>query len=738
MSLPVRYHLALILVGLNVVGTGVVAAFAYRTSRQSLEDQAWLAVGGVVEARQQAVVRLLERRQERLDAFLASLESLCGERGPKGTLALERECVRVALVGLRTAERASAVELRYGSRRIAARGSWPQPVASPSVGALASMTSVDGRHEYTMRTRNGRLALRARFSLGDIEPIFQDRTGLRENGEVLFADAGGAALTALRYPEPPARPGLQSMESLQRCLAGDSGVMRTPDYRDTMVISGFRPATVLGGGCIIANLQYSDVLVPIGRLGRTFTYAAIAFVALGVALSFMVSHAIAKPITRLAASARGMQEGRFDQPTDVGGPTEVLQLARAFSSMSRSIGDLVQREQAARLEAEAASRSKDEFLATLSHELRTPLNAILGWASILTRAPGDEARTAQAMQAIERSARAQSHLVDELLDVSRLVSGQMRLTLSAVSLNAVIDEALESVRPAAEARKLDLVKRVDGPMRPLRADARRLQQVIWNLLSNAVRFTPAGGRIEISLREVDDQSEIRVTDTGIGIHRDFVPHVFERFRQADSSITRAHGGLGLGLAIVRHLVELHGGTVDAESAGEGRGAMFTVRLPIRTDVPAIAQRLDSTGRLDPPRSLRGTRVLVVDDDPDAREVLRAMLEDAGATVATTASAIETRAIIGHLRPDLLIADIGMPNEDGYSLIRSVRALESDMTGHVPAIALTAHARAEDIDRAFASGFQIHVAKPVDASRLLSTIATLVHEPVMSTQPPDRS
>jgi CheY-like chemotaxis protein len=342
------------------------------------------------------------------------------------------------------------------------------------------------------------------------------------------------------------------------------------------------------------------------------------------------------------------------------------------------------------------------------------------------------------MRAIERSARTQSHLVDELLDVSRLVSGQMRLTLAAVSLNAVIDDALESVRPAAEARKLDLVKRVDGPTRTLRADARRLQQVIWNLLSNAVRFTPAGGRIEISLREVDDQSEIRVTDTGIGIHPDFVPHVFERFRQADSSITRAHGGLGLGLAIVRHLVELHGGTADVESAGEGRGAAFTVRLPIRTDVPAIAQRLDSTGRLDPPRSLRGTRVLVVDDDPDAREVLRAMLEDAGATVATTASAIETRAIMGHLRPDLLIADIGMPNEDGYSLIRSVRALESDMTGHVPAIALTAHARAEDIDRAFASGFQIHVAKPVDASRLLSTIATLVHEPVTSAHLSDRS
>jgi CheY-like chemotaxis protein len=330
------------------------------------------------------------------------------------------------------------------------------------------------------------------------------------------------------------------------------------------------------------------------------------------------------------------------------------------------------------------------------------------------------------MRAIERSAQTQARLVDELLDVSRLVSGQMRLNLSAVSLNAVVDDALEGARPAAEAKKLELVTCGDAATRTVRADAGRLQQIVWNLLSNAVRFTPPGGRIEVCVREVDEQAEIRVTDTGIGIQPDFVPHVFERFRQADSSTTRTHGGLGLGLAIVRHLVELHGGTVGAESAGEGRGATFVVRLPIRADVPVLMPSADPVARRDGPTTLHGTRVLVVDDDPDAREILRAMLEDAGATVATTASAGETRALMGQLRPDLLIADIGMPNEDGYSLIRSVRALESDLTGHVPAIALTAHARAEDIDRAFASGFQVHVAKPVEASHLLSTIATLVH------------
>jgi len=724
MSLPLRYHLAVVLVGLNVVGTVVVATFAYRTSRQSLEDQARLAVGSVAQARQQAVVRLLERRQERLSASVANLESLCGERGRRGNLALERECVRVALAGLHNAERATAAELRYGTRRLAARGSWRKPLRDPAEGALASMSPPDGRSEYTMRAERGRLVLRARFALGDLEPIFQDRSGLRENGEVILVDARGTPLTPPRHQTRTSDVG--SMKAVQQCLTGESGEILTRDYRDTMVISGFRPTTALGGGCVIANLQYSDVLVPIRRLGGAFLYASIVCVLLGIALSFLVSHAIAKPIARLAASARAMQTGRFDQQVASGGPAEVQQLSRAFSTMAGSIGDLVERERAARLDAEAASRLKDDFLATLSHELRTPLTAILGWASIVTRGPASEERTAQAIRAIERSARTQARLVDELLDVSRMISGQTRLNLSSVTLNAVVDEALEGVRPAAEAKKLQLVKPIDAPTCTIRGDAGRLQQVVWNLLSNAVRFTSEGGRIEVRLLEVDGQAEIRVTDTGIGIPPEFVPHVFERFRQADSSTTRPYGGLGLGLAIVRHLVEMHGGTVKAESAGEGQGAVFTVRLPIHAEVPAIAQRPKPAETGDPATSLLGRRVLVVDDDPDAREVLRAMLEDAGATVATTASAGETRAIIGRLRPDLLIADIGMPGEDGYSLIRSVRALESDVTGHVPAIALTAHARAEDIDRAVASGFQIHVAKPVDATQLLSTIATLIH------------
>ena len=725
MSLSLRFHLSVILVGLSVAGTLVIAAFAYRTSRQALEQQALLAAGAVAQARAQSVVRLLAGRQERLAASLTSLEALCGERGPTGRLGLERECMRAVLVGVHTSERAAGVELRNGSRRVAARGSWRRIVQSPVAGALASFSAASGKSEYTMRAQRGSLALRALFPVGDLGPIFQDRSGLSENGEAFLIDRQGAPITPTRLQTPASLERLRGTISIQRCLAGDSGQLLDRDYGDALVISAYRPAAAIGGGCVVVNLQYSDALVPINRLGRTFMYAAAAVILLGIAVSFTVSHVITKPMARLAASAREMQEGRFDPPVHGAGPAEVRQLERAFSTMGRSIGDLVQREHTARLRAEEASRLKDTFLAMLSHELRTPLTAILGWLAMIKGGRLDETRTAHGLQVIERAAQRQQRLIEDLLDVSRLVGGRMPLQLSNVSLSAVVDEAIDAVRPGADAKQLELVKRCDAAVRAVSGDAVRLQQVVWNLLSNAVRFTPQGGRIEVSLREVADEAEIRVTDTGAGLRPDFVAHAFEPFRQADSSMTRSHGGLGLGLAIVRHLVELHGGTVQAESAGEGQGASFTVRLPIRTRESAVDRGVDLVPRANPATSLSGTHVLVVDDDPDTREILRVMLEDAGATVATTASAEETRATLGRLRPDLLIADIGMPDEDGYSLIRSVRALESDVTRRVPAIALTAHAQAADVDRALASGFQVHLAKPVEASQLVSTVATLV-------------
>ncbi|HEX8293113.1 MAG TPA: PAS domain S-box protein [Pyrinomonadaceae bacterium] len=393
--------------------------------------------------------------------------------------------------------------------------------------------------------------------------------------------------------------------------------------------------------------------------------------------------------------------------------------------------ELLGREREARAEAEQANRLKDEFLATVSHELRTPLTAILGWAHLLRGGglPGDGA--VRALETIERNARSQSQLIDDLLDVSRIVTGKLRLDVVPVTPHSFIDAAVEAVRPAAEAKGVRLQKVVDTGVETVMGDPARLQQVVWNLLTNAVKFTPRGGRVQVRLERVNSHVEIAVADTGEGIAPEFLPHVFERFRQADQRTTRQHGGLGLGLAIVRHLVELHGGTVRADSGGEGAGSTFTVELP----VAPIHRREDAEERLHPaardtlpahecPERLDGLRVLVVDDEDDARQLISTGLGQCGAEVVTASSARAALEALAGSKFDVLVSDIGMPGEDGYELIRRVRALPHAAGGRTPAVALTAYARTEDRLRAMRAGFEIHVSKPVELTELVVVIANL--------------
>ncbi len=370
---------------------------------------------------------------------------------------------------------------------------------------------------------------------------------------------------------------------------------------------------------------------------------------------------------------------------------------------------------------------KDEFLATLSHELRTPLNAILGWGQVLRAGKLDEASAARALETIERNARAQAQLIADLLDISRIITGKLRLELKPVELHRVIEAALDSAGPAAGAKDIQLAVSLDPLTIPVLGDADRLQQVVWNLLSNAIKFTPRGGRIEVRLRESIPNAVIRVTDTGVGIRADFLPHVFDRFRQAESSPTRSHGGLGLGLSIVRHLIELHGGAVEVDSPGEGQGASFTVKLPQRAELaeePPLEQRPASARFWSLPELLSGLRVLVAEDEKDTRDLLVTVLEQCGAEVTAAESVPEALAAFDRTSPDVLVSDIGFPGEDGYSLIRKVRARQPGKGGRVPAAALTAYARPEDRQRAFEAGFQTHLAKPVDPSELITTVARL--------------
>jgi signal transduction histidine kinase/ActR/RegA family two-component response regulator len=381
-------------------------------------------------------------------------------------------------------------------------------------------------------------------------------------------------------------------------------------------------------------------------------------------------------------------------------------------------------------ELENAAHMKDEFLATVSHELRTPLTAMLGWVRMLRSGALAEDRKARALETIERNAIAQTQLIADLLDVSRIISGKLRLDVTTVDLPTVVENAIEALRPAILAKGVILQPTVDPLATPILGDGERLQQVIWNLLSNAVKFTPRGGRVQVAVRKRDSAVEIVVRDTGQGIDPAFLAHAFERFRQADGATTRAHGGLGLGLAIVRHLVELHGGTVLAESAGEGKGSTFTVSLPISPlraapiERPPPVRLIGFGPELRCPPELAGVRVLVVDDEPDARELLAAVLAPCKAEVTTAASTAEAFALFQERRPDILVSDIGMPGEDGYALIRKVRSLPAIAGGRTPAVALTAYARMEDRTRTLLAGFNMHVPKPVEPSELLIVLASL--------------
>lgn len=458
----------------------------------------------------------------------------------------------------------------------------------------------------------------------------------------------------------------------------------------------------------------------IAKLIGTFGFYAVTLTAPIVAIVYLTYRTYQRNIE--SSQAQAAQAGRHVEELN----HYLTELKRAEEERDR----LLDRERKARSEAEAANRIKDEFLATLSHELRTPLASILGWANLLRGAPPNAPISAQGLEVIERNAQNQRQLIDDLLDVSRIITGQLRLAVNPVDLTRIVADAVEVVRPAANAKRIHLSCTFDRTVCRLSGDAVRLQQVVWNLLVNAVKFTPEGGRIEVKL-EVGHCVRVSIRDNGQGINPEFLPHVFERFRQADGTTTRAHGGLGLGLAIVRHLVEAHGGTVSAESIGKGQGSVFTFSLPlpdVQAEVSGVepAVHLESRIQNGAAVSLSGVRVLVVDDDSDARQMISAVLRRSGAEVKACGSAGEALTELPQWRPDVLMSDIGMPHEDGYELIHKVRALNDANGGRVPAAALTAYARDEDRKRAIAEGYQMHVAKPASSAELVAAVATLAN------------
>jgi signal transduction histidine kinase/CheY-like chemotaxis protein len=529
------------------------------------------------------------------------------------------------------------------------------------------------------------------------------------------------------------------------------------DWQDGRWLFISRP--VVDQGEVQGRLVLSYDLARIRGLLRSGIALAALVAGVAMAIAYLVGRVVqrglAAPIQELARVANAVSSTRdYSLRATRVSDDELGQLTGSFNEMLSRIqdqerelqasnearGQLLESERAARAEAERASRMKDEFVATLSHELRTPLTPILGWLAILRRSGGADEQTRKGLEIIERNARHQTQMIEDLLDMSRIVSGKIHLDLREVNLADVIEAAMATVRPAAEARGIDLHAVFDATAGLVRGDPDRLQQVVWNLLSNAIKFTERGGRVQVTLERVASQVEVVIRDTGIGIPAEFLPHVFDRFRQLDSSVSRRHGGLGLGLAIVRQLVEAHGGIVRAESAGEGRGATFTVVLPVLavrfsdSGAPRAGRQFDrdSLAAGDEP-SLERLRILVVDDDRDARELLSRLLEEAGATVELAGSAAEAIAKLATSAQDVLISDIGMPEVDGYELIRRVRAHPEEVTATTPAIALTAFARTEDRTKALRAGYQLHIAKPVQVAELVTAVASLARGPRL---PPD--
>jgi len=718
-SVSFTVHLLIALVGLVVVASGVLTIDAYRISRQRLEAEARDVARITAQQRERTVARLVDLRYQQAEGFLGSVASLCGEVAPRGEMGWEVGCVDTALKGFLATERASGVRLDYSGRRLGMVGEPPADIFVPS--PLARILRHGGTFHYGIRATVGKSTLTIEFPLADLASFFVDRSGLGSLGDIFLIDADNGFLTPPRGGTESIPRGAAMVEPIDACLSGVPEVVDV-DFRGMRTIHGLHATSVfVEPACVDAHVSYDEAMAPADALFNFLILPGGLFALIGVLVSIVVAGWMAAPVRRLARAAEALEAGNFARPIPVTGPSEVRALGLRFAAMARSLADLVAREKTARQDAEAANRTKDEFLATVSHELRTPLTAILGWASLLRLGRLDAKTTRRAVEAIERGADAQARLVEDLLDLTRIVAGRLQLNSRTVPLAEPVQAALDAIGPQAARKGIRMQSEIDAADVRVLGDPQRLQQVVANLLTNAIKFTPVGGRVTVHLRREGDRAVLTVADSGVGISPEFLPHAFDQFRQAEHGNAGSQSGLGLGLAIVRHLVMLHGGDVQAWSAGIGTGATFTVTLPSTdegTAGEAIA-KAQPAGVRDVVR-LDDVRVLFVDDDEETRQMVRELLEQVGAVVATAASVDEARGVMASWTPTVLVSDIAMPRETGYEFVKSLRA----SSVNVPAIALTAYARRGDAEEALAAGFQMYMAKPVKPLELVQGIARL--------------
>jgi signal transduction histidine kinase len=590
-ALSLRAQLLGTLVG-SVIATAVaLIAVSYRTTVTNLELQARQSAHSAAHNRASTISHLVELQQQRAERFLVTAAALCGEQSRPGVIAWERSCVRRALTEFRESERAEGAVLSSGSRRIAIAGTAPD-VRMPIPRPLARVTSTLRGRGYALEASYQNATIVVEFLLADFDGLFAQPLGVGTRGEVFLRQTDGIPLTPLRYASNVTMPGTTITE-FEPC-PGDNVERLDLDYRGLTTIHSAAPVFMFPGGvCVEAHVSQDETLAPAQTLLSDLILRAGMFVGFGLVLALFGAAWMTSPVRRLEAIARRFEVGALDVPIPLTGPAEVRGLARSLASMAHALGQQMEREGEARREAERANRAKDEFLAVLSHELRTPLAATLGWARLLRRGALEPARFDRAITVIERSAQTQKRLVEDLLDVSRIVAGRLKVEHLLLWFEEPIRCALDDVRELAGEKHVLIGTTLQSRVLVV-GDSLRLQQVVANLVTNAIKFTPSGGRIAVTLSANDGWADLSVTDTGIGIAPEFVPYLFEPFRQADSGPTRQHRGLGLGLSIVRHVVTLHGGTVHVTSRGIGAGATFTVRLPLADSAAAPTESSDRT------------------------------------------------------------------------------------------------------------------------------------------------
>jgi signal transduction histidine kinase len=714
-AVPLAAQLIATMGGLVLATATALSLVAYRSSVESLRAGARATVSAAVTHPDEAITRVLLARRRNAEGLLASARALCGESAGGTRLSWAEDCVRPLLQEFRITEGAMRAELR-DARHVVARSGSGAFVAPSTAGTFAQMGRTgEGTAAYQIQAAAHGLRLVAVFDLQEFAQVLTAAAG-RDGPEVLFADDAGHALIVTDEGHTESL----SPEAREMCRALPGGTTSVIDPT-RQVFHAVRRVASLGPACLSAKLRSDAALRPAETLRQSLITGGSLFAALGVVASLIAARWIAQPIRRLAAVAERVKEGKFEYNVAATGPAEVRALGRALRAMAVELDRRMTGEQTAREEAQNAAGAKDTLIAVVSHELRTPLTAILGWSEMLTTRQLDPMTVRRGLEAIHGAAESQRQLVDDLLDASRLAKQQLTLTFGDVDLPRVIHNAANALRPHADSKGIHLEVHVEATSMLVRGDAERLQQVVLNLASNAVKFTPTEGRVRITLERDGDMARLRIADSGQGISAAILPHIFEWFRQGESAPNRRYAGLGIGLGLVRQFVELHGGHVHAESQGEGRGSTFVVSLPlIATSALAILATAPTPSSFGDQR-LAGIRVLVIEDDAPTRMMLQTALAAAGAVVMAVASAQDARSVIADATPQVVVSDIAMPGEDGYTLMRSWRATRM----HVPAIALTAHARPQDVTEAQAAGFQLHVAKPVSPAQLIDAVASVI-------------